>query len=597
MKKRILSILLSVILLLVVLIPISAFAETTASNVLEVSAANGETVGFSMEDLEAIWQEEGSKTYTYSTYNTFASYETEEFYGPSVNALLSASNIDVNTLADNDRIVFSSDDGYTAKLTAKDFKETRYYYPNGRSSNGFTGTTPEQLAGRVEVPFIVSLKGGNNNLRDIFGQRDPQEQQKPEFSQYLSKITIQKAAAPAYNGLTPTIPSGSAVEEGDILNFDVSTSGWQGGASRYVWVYYTVSTDGTEPADPTMSDILYNFKQYGKPKYNDSPELFNSYTFTDAPVTILKAIAYVRGYAEPTVMTLRYRNASVPDPTYTFTSSKGTDLKAGETTTLTATVTGGTGGYTYKFLVHNPATGQWYKIRDFASSNTCDWYTGAAGSKILYVDVKDGNGTVKRLELPVTVSEETTAPLTVTSFTSSKGTSLTEKTNTTLTAKATGGKAPYTYKFIVYNKQTGQWYKIRDFASSNTCEWYSGAAGTKTLYVDVKDSTGKVERKGLDVTVGSPLAASKFTSSKGTSLKSKDTTTLTAEATGGSGSGYTYKFIVYNTGTGDWFRIQDYSTKKTASWYTGGAGKKILYLDIKDSAGNYVRTPLNVTVT
>ena len=291
MKKRVLSFLLSVILLLGVLIPVSAFAETTATNVLEVSAPNGETVGFSMEDLEAIWQEEGSKTYTYSTYNTWPTYETEEFYGPSVTALLSASNIDVNALSDNDVLVFTASDGYTAKITAKDFKETRYYFPNGRSPNSFTGTTPEQLAGRVEVPFIVSLKGGKNNLRDIFGQRDPQEEQKPEFSQYLSKITIQKAAAPVYNGLTPTIPSGSAVEEGDILNFDVSTSGWQGGASRYVWVYYTVSTDGTEPADPTMSDILYNYKQYGKPNYNDNPKVFNSYTFTDAPVTIVKAIA------------------------------------------------------------------------------------------------------------------------------------------------------------------------------------------------------------------------------------------------------------------------------------------------------------------
>ena len=106
-------------------------------------------------------------------------------------------------------------------------------------------------------------------------------------------------------------------------------------------------------------------------------------------------------------------------------------------------------------------------------------------------------------------------------------------------------------------------------------------------------------RKELNVTVSentSPLAASYFTSSKGSTLNSGDTTTLMAKATGGSGSGYRYKFIVYNPQTNQWYKIQDYSASSSASWYTGAAGAKTLYADITDSAGNYVRTPLNVTV-
>ena len=284
----------------------------------------------------------------------------------------------------------------------------------------------------------------------------------------------------------------------------------------------------------------------------------------------------------------------------TFSSSNGTSLTEKTTTTLEATPAGGEEPYTYKFIVYNPQTNQWYKIRDFASENTCDWYTGAAGTKTLYVDVKDAEGTVARKELNVTVSEDTTAPLAVSSFVSSKGTALTEKTTTTLRATATGGKTPYTYKFIVYNTQTKQWFKIRDFESGSTCDWYTGAPGTKTLYVDVKDANGTVVRKDLGVTVAedtsAPLSASYFTSSKGTTLNAGDTTNLVAKATGGSGSGYTYKFIVYNETTKQWYKIQDYSTKSSASWYTGAAGTKTLYVDIKDSAGNYVRTPLNVTV-
>ena len=584
-----------------------AFSTGTVSadsaDALEVAVQNGETVRFSMDDLTAIWQEEGSKKYTYSTYNTNPSYETEEFYGPSVRAVLAAANINVDSLADNDRIVFTAYDEYSSKITVKDFKEKRYYFPNGKSPDDvhFRGTTANQLKGKVEVPFIISIKKGANDLRNVFGQRDPQEQQKPDICQNLFRITIQKAGAPAYNGDTPSIPNGSTVNEGDRLFFDLSTSpGWQGGSQRYTWVYYTVSTDGSEPADPGFSDTLYNYKQYGKPRYQDHPEYFNYYEFTNARTTILKYIVYVRGYAEPVVRTLRYTNASAPEPTYEFTSSKGTALKTGETTTLTATVTNGPGNLQYKFIVYNRNTDQWFKIKDFGPENTVDWYTGVAGSKVLYADIKDSTGAMKRLELPVTVSNDTTTPLAVKTFTSSKGTALAEKTNTTLTATASGGKSPYTYKFIVYNTQTKGWYKIRDFASSNSCDWYTGAAGTKVLYVDVKDSAGTVVRKELNVTVSgnasTPLAASSFTSSRGTTLNSGDTTTLSAKATGGSGSGYQYKFIVYNTQTNQWYRIQDYSTKSSVAWYTGAKGNKVLYVDITDSAGNYVRTPLNVTV-
>ena len=215
---------------------------------LQVTNQNGETVGFSIDDLTAIWQEEGSRTYTYSTYNTNPSYETEEWYGPSVRAILAAANIDVDSLADNDRIVFTAYDEYNAKITVKDFTEKRYYFPNGQSPNDvhFRGTTANQLKGKVEVPFIISIKKGANDLRNVFGQRDPQEQQKPDICQNLFEITIQKANSPTYNGDTPSIPNGSKVSEGDRLFFDLSTSPWQGGSQYASSASSSCSTTSTK---------------------------------------------------------------------------------------------------------------------------------------------------------------------------------------------------------------------------------------------------------------------------------------------------------------------------------------------------------------
>ena len=43
---------------------------------------------------------------------------------------------------------------------------------------------------------------------------------------------------------------------------------------------------------------------------------------------------------------------------------------------------------------------------------------------------------------------------------------------------------------------------------------------------------------------------------------------LTANATGGNGS-YQYKFIVYNTATKQWGKVQDYSSSNTCTWIAG----------------------------
>ena len=168
-------------------------------------------------------------------------------------------------------------------------------------------------------------------------------------------------------------------------------------------------------------------------------------------------------------------------------------------TTLTAEISNGAvEDYTYKFIVYNKTTKQWYKLRDFEAANTFDWYTGPAGEKNLFVDVKAANGDVKRFQLDVNVTE---SDLAVKSFTISPEGVLPTKSQATLTAEAENGTAPYEYKFIVYNETTQQWYKLRDFEASNTFDWYTGPAGSKKLYVDVKDADGTVVRQELPVTV------------------------------------------------------------------------------------------------
>ena len=70
--------------------------------------------------------------------------------------------------------------------------------------------------------------------------------------------------------------------------------------------------------------------------------------------------------------------------------------KVGENVTFTAAANGGTGKYTYKFLVYNKITNQWAKLQDFGVASKFTWKAGSAAERQFFVDVKDSNGTVVR---------------------------------------------------------------------------------------------------------------------------------------------------------------------------------------------------------
>ena len=274
-------------------------------------------------------------------------------------------------------------------------------------------------------------------------------------------------------------------------------------------------------------------------------------------------------------------------------SADSVSAKVGSEVKLTAQASGGSGNYTYKFIISDNS-GNWYKIRDYARSNTCTWRPGAAGNKTLYVDVKDSAGAYQRAALPIEV-KKVNEKLSVKLAVSPSGTAKVGS-EVKLTAQASGGSGNYTYKFIL-SDNNGNWYKIRDYAKSNTCTWIPGAAGSKTLYVDVKDGEGAYQRVELpiQVTKQTEKLSVKLAASTSESAKVGSEVKLTAQASGGSGN-YTYKFILSDN-NGNWYKIRDYAKSNTCTWIPGAAGSKTLYVDVKDSAGAYQRVELPIQVT
>ena len=275
----------------------------------------------------------------------------------------------------------------------------------------------------------------------------------------------------------------------------------------------------------------------------------------------------------------------------TITAAK---TEADKTVTFTAEAAGGKEGYTYKFIVYNKTTGTWGVVQNYSSKNTCTWTKGSAGDRYFYVDVKDATGNVVRSEaLNVKIDAET-PKVTLTG----SSTSIDAGAKLTLTAHTTLGSG-CTYKFIIFNPATNQWFKLQDFSSSNTFTWTAGSDGTRQFYVDVKDADGNVTRsKVLNVTIGSGsadrLTVNATVSDNTTNVGEK--ITFTAHGIGGK-AGYTYKMVVYNKTTKTWGLVQNFSSNNAITWTAGSAGDREFYIDVKDADGNVARSAVMNVIT
>lgn len=197
------------------------------------------------------------------------------------------------------------------------------------------------------------------------------------------------------------------------------------------------------------------------------------------------------------VSPMNYEIKEVSAPVITsFTADKKSPQSSGTEVKLTANATGKC--LQYKFLLKNSA-GEWNVIRDYGTSNTTIWKTGAVGDKTLYVDVKNSAGKVTRKEM----SYKVTSQLKINSFTADKQSPQLSGTSIKLKASATGtGKLQY--KFLIKDS-AGNWYVLKNYSTTSETTWTAGSKGDKTLYVDVKDSTGKKLRKSMNFTIKTPI--------------------------------------------------------------------------------------------
>ena len=469
--------------------------------------------------------------------------------GEKVTVTLKANGDDPESTPANETFTYTKKDGSVKKntvyFTAPSGWSTPTIYAysgDGATATQITGAWPgTAMTSEGDGVYSYTFDDSVSSCSIIFasGSNQIPAPQQPGFSyvggkayEYVSSWNEVQVSQPTRKG---TVTVKYVDEDGNDLTSPITLTGNVGDSyttSKKTFSGYTLSSTPTNATGKyTASDITVTYKytkdeepiEEGKVivKYIDeetNEEIASRTTLTGNVGESYEASAKeIDGYTLsfiPSNATGVYKSSNItvtyeyskdnevvnPPVVSSFTTDKKSPQVSGTQIKLTAKATGN-GTLQYKFLIKD-SSGNWAVLRDYGKSNTYTWKTGKAGNKTIYVDVKDSNGKVTRASMSYTIKAEAKPPV-VSSFTADKKSPQASGTQIKLTAKATGN-GTLQYKFLIKDA-AGNWAVLRDYGKSNTYTWKTGKAGNKTLYVDVKDSNGKVTRASMSYKVEESL--------------------------------------------------------------------------------------------
>jgi hypothetical protein len=267
-----------------------------------------------------------------------------------------------------------------------------------------------------------------------------------------------------------------------------------------------------------------------------------------------------------------------------ITSNLASPQPAGSTITFTANINGGTAPQQYKWWLYNGTT--WQVVNDWSTSNTFAWQPLTAASAYrIGVWVRNAGSTADAYDNPsangsiaYSVTEPLTSPLVLNSIVPNLAAPQPTGTTVTFTANASGGTAPYQYKWWVFN---GDWNVVSNWSSNNTFAWTPTSAssayriavwvrnaGSTTDIYENANSNGSI---GYPITAGpSPLTIANLTSNVPSPKVTGTAITFSAAAAGGTAP-YQFKWRLSTDGGASFTTAQEWSNSASFTWTPASA--------------------------
>jgi hypothetical protein len=264
-------------------------------------------------------------------------------------------------------------------------------------------------------------------------------------------------------------------------------------------------------------------------------------------------------------------NRSVTAPlSVSLASNVASPQILGASINFSATATGGTSPYQYKWWIQSGSV--WTVARDWSTSASLAWRPSTAGTYNVAVWVRNAGVTADAsqamAQVGYTIAQTSSTQLSITGLVSNVASPQVLGTTVTFTATAAGGTAPYQYKWWV--QSGGVWRVARDWSTSTSLSWQATAAGAHIVAVWVRnagvtaDASQALAQVAYVISSGStPLSITSFSSSVPSPQAADNPITFTATAVGGTAP-YQFKWWIKNGTT--WTIAQDWSSAATLTW-------------------------------
>lgn len=214
---------------------------------------------------------------------------------------------------------------------------------------------------------------------------------------------------------------------------------------------------------------------------------------------------------------------------------------------------------------------------DYSSKNEFEWQANESGDYIVCIKVKDDTGEEKYQFIEYEIKNR---PLEVEKFETNVSSPQKRGTKIELSAVGFGGKAPYTYRFVVLDSE-GKSVYVRGYNSNESTIWVPDKDGEYTLIVKIKDSLGDLIRKDIKFTIKDELVINSYNISPQDTQVVGEPVELSVDAKGGLGE-LQYRFVAICGG--DTTVIQGYKSTNSVIWTPVKEGNYKVYIKVKDES-------------